>query len=127
MTARIEDSRQWGLHATVHFTAADIANGVQMALQPGAMLLGGDLAITTVFNGTTPVLTAVDSSGTPISIFGSVAATALGHTGIAAGAGTYYPQGGTVTFAVSGAPTQGEAVFDLRYVVVGRTNETYGN
>lgn len=127
MTARIEDSRQWGLHATVQFLAADIATNVVVYLPPGALLLGGDAVVTTVFNGTTPKLTATDNSGSPISFFGNVDAATAAHTGIAAGAGTYYPQGATVTIAVSGGATSGAALVDLRYVVVGRSNEAYGN
>lgn len=124
---RTEDSRQWSLASVVSFAATDIAEGVVIELQPGTVITGGNLVITTAFNGTTPTLTATDNSVTPISFFGAAAATAVGHTALAAGAGTYYPQGGTVTFAATGSPTAGAAIFELEYFIVGRTNEAYGN
>lgn len=122
MTDNIFRGRQYPLVAAIDFTAADnAAAGVVIKLPPGALLIGGAALVTTVFNGTTPALTATDSASN--SLFGSVAGGTAAQTDLVAG--HYYPLGTSVTVAVSGAPTTGEAFVNLSYVIVDRTNEVY--
>lgn len=122
MTDNIFRGRQYPLVAAIDFTAAaNAASGVVIKLPPGALLIGGDALVTTVFNGTTPAITAVDSASN--SLFGSVSGTAAAQTALVSG--HYYPLGTTITVAVSGSPTAGEAFINLSYVIMDRTNEVY--
>lgn len=122
MTDNIFRGRQYPLNAAIDFTAvANVADGVVIKLPPGALLVGGAALVTTVFNGTTPKLTATDSAAA--SLFGNVDATAAAQTALTTG--HYYPLGTTITVAVSGAPTAGEAFVNLSYVILDRTNEVY--
>lgn len=127
--------RQYTLNALLTYNTDDLAAaavGTQAAgtvvfyLPPGAYLLGGNLSVKTAFNGTTPVLTVKDNSASPVSIFGSVAGGTVANTPIAAGIGTYYPAGATITVATGGTSvTTGEALIHLSYIVLGRGNEVY--
>ena len=119
--------RQWTLEAVTDINLAEDATDLTFTvmLPPNAVLVGGQAIVSTAFNGTTPKLTAVDNSASPISIFGNVDATAVAVTPIAAGAGTLYPAGATVTVGVSGSPTAGRAIVRLSYLILGRANELY--
>jgi len=122
MTDNIFRGRQYPLVAAIDFTAADnAADGVVIKLPPGALLIGGAALVSTVFNGTTPALTAKDSANN--SLFGSVDATAAAETALVAG--RYYPLGTSITVAVSGGATTGEAFVNVSYAIVDRTNEVY--
>lgn len=126
MTAYNVD-RQWTLEALTEINLATDPTDTSFVVQlpPNALLVGGQAIVNTVFNGTTPKLTAIDNSASPISIFGNVDATAAAVTNIAAGAGHFYPAGAVITVGVSGAPTAGRAFVRLSYLILGRANELY--
>ena len=120
--------RQYPLHIVVDIDMsqpdADPANVINVP--PNAVLLRGSVNVLVAFNGTTPKLTAIDNSTSPISLFGNLDATAVAYTAaLVAGAGHEYPAGAVVNLGVSGTPTAGRAVVDLEYVVIGRANEVY--
>lgn len=120
--------RQYPLAVLADYGAGstDISQGFTIKLPPGSMLVSGAVNVATAFNGTTPALTVKDSSGTPVSLFGSVdAATVAVTDALVAGAGVYYPFGTTLTVAVSGGATAGLAYILLNYVQLGRENEVY--
>lgn len=119
--------RQWALQAltTIDLAVDPADTSVVVVLPPNSIIIDGTAIVTTAFNGTTPKLTAVDNSGSPISFFGTVDATVPGVTQIVGGQGHPYPSGGTVTISVSGSPTAGKTYVRLGYVVVDRANEIY--
>ncbi len=121
--------RQYTLNALFSFGTDQLAASPPTTvffLPPGAYLLGGNLGVKTTFNGTTPVITVKDNSGSPVSLFGSVAGGTAANTALAAGLGTYYPAGATLTVAMTGTTvTTGEALIHIQYIVLGRGNEVY--
>lgn len=121
--------RQWELRVLVDFGAGtnDLADNVLVKLPPNSMLTSGAVNVVTVFGGTAPKLTVKDSLSTPTSVFGNVAADAVGVTAaLTAGAGTFYPFGTTFTLNVAGGTvTAGLAYVTLGYIQVNRENEVY--
>lgn len=121
--------RQYSLQVLVDFGAGDndITDGVTVKLPPGSVLLSGSASVSTVFGGTSPKLTVKDSSATPVSVFGNVAADAVGNTAaLTTGAGTFYPFGTTFTIAVAGGTvTEGLSLVRLEYIQLNRENEVY--
>ena len=121
--------RQYSLDLMVDYGngANDIADGVKVVLPPNAVLVSGAVNVQTAFGGTSPVLTAVDSSVSPVSLFGNVSATAIAVTGaLTENADAFYPFGTTITITVTGGTvTAGLAYVRFSYIVFGRENEVY--
>lgn len=118
--------RQWTLETLTNIDLSVPTDSTfKVVLPPNAVVVSGQAIVLTAFNGTTPKLTAVDDSGSPISFFGNVDATAVAVTAIAAGSGHFYPVGANVTISLSGSPTAGHALVRLGYVIVDRANEIY--
>jgi len=121
--------RQYGLDILADYGAGtnDIADGVIINLPPNSLLVSGAVNVQTVFGGTSPKLTAVDNSATPLSLFGNVAADAVGITAaLTAGADVFYPFGATITIKVAGGTvTPGLALVRLSYLIKDRENEVY--
>lgn len=121
--------RQYALDVLVDFGAGanDVADGVTINLPPNSMLVSGAVNVTTVFGGTTPKLTVKDGAGTPVSLFGDVAADAVAITAaLVAGSGAVYPFGTKLTIAVAGGVvTAGLAYVRIEYIQLNRENEVY--
>lgn len=129
-TARKIVSRQYRMSVVVDFgaEATDFTYGATVKLPPNTLLLSGAVNVTTAFNGTTPALTVTDNAAAPVSLFGSVSASATGVTGaLAANAGHLYSTGAVLTVAVSGGATSGAALVILDVIQVGRENEVYAS
>jgi len=105
---------------------SDLGNTKQAAVEPGTIITGGGIDITTVFNGTTPTLTVTD--GTTV-FFNAKDATAAGYTAITTGLGKFYPNGGTISVSNGGTgTTSGQAFFIAQYVKgTGKINEIITN
>jgi hypothetical protein len=121
--------RQWELVAMVDYGSDvnDLTQSPVVSIPPGSYLTDGFVNVSTVFGGTTPKLTVLDNSGTPVSLFGNVAADAVAVTGaLVAGKGKFYPFGAKFTVLVAGGTvTAGLATVVLKYVTLGRENEVY--
>lgn len=121
--------RQYSLDVLLDYGtgANDIADGVIVNLPPNSVLLSGAVNVQTVFGGTSPKLTAVDSSVSPLSLFGNVAADAVAITSaLTAGTDVFYPFGTTITVKVAGGTvTAGLAYVRFSYIIFGRENEVY--
>lgn len=126
------NNRQYPKYTTAVITDSTTDN-VQIQLPPGAIVLSAaspGLVIVDAFAGTTPTITIVDNSGTPVNVI--AAASSLGTVAtiaLAAGmANKYYPAGAVLTISFGGTVTagSGKAIFCLGYLVENAENELYG-
>lgn len=110
------EDRQYPLsiYYPIGINPADATAGAVFYLPPGATITGGTLTVSTVGTGT---ITVVDNQASPVSIFGSVSATAAAST--AAVATPSYPNGATLTLSA----TNIVGTLRVEYVVAGRANE----
>ena len=121
MATKIID-RQWPLAAMAEVGAANVGagNGVNIVVPPGAALLRVMVLTTTLFDGTTPTLTAGDGTTT---FANAVDITSVGSETVA-NAPKYYPTGGTIAVTLAGtAVTSGKAFVIAEYLIAGRGNE----
>lgn len=129
--------RQEVIAATADFTFADVASGVYAAavdIPGGAIVVGGHLAITTIFNSaTTDQFSIGDKVGAAAAAGTTYAAQSADIT--APGAVAIVPTGkkytepstiGVVWTGAGAAPTAGVARLTVQYIVDGRANFTQG-
>jgi hypothetical protein len=125
-----EVARQYPLVAVIELTFADLAAGANLAAQlpPGAIVVGGEITVNTVFDSTTNTLSIGDAgSATRYASavnLKSAARTALTLTGYKV---TDANKDLLFTYAETGAAaTAGAATVVLNYVVAGRAHEVFG-
>ena len=117
--------RQYPLYAVATFGPNNGSDTDTISLPAGAIVIGGNVKVTAVGAAALKV-TVKDAAGTPISLFGSVAADALAGTPMpAAGLGMTYPAGTTLTVALSASDNAAAGNVTVGYVVAGRSNEVY--
>lgn len=130
MPIKTNFERQYVLSAFVDFTYADLAAGANVAIEVpgGAVVVGGDLAIDTVFDSTTNTL-AVGDGGSATRYLGATNVKATGRTAITP-TGYVYPATDTIdlTYALTGsASTTGAGRLRIDYIIRGRGNENQGD
>ncbi|MCP4210877.1 MAG: hypothetical protein GY764_05300 [Halieaceae bacterium] len=118
--------RQTTLQAVANFEFPDLTDAVAleiMDLPYGAILLSGNLVVTTTFNSATSDTVAVTGSATLAATdVTSAARTAL--TGVGAGVPLSAPGTVSVTWDGTGtAPTQGAGYVQLEYIIDNRATE----
>jgi hypothetical protein len=99
---------------------------IKIELPPGAILLSGGVLVITPFNATGAGLLDVGlEGGAANALLNDADIETAGFTAFSAGAGTYFPNGGAITF--TGVATTGATAGALRviaqYIVVDRGNE----
>lgn len=121
--------RQYPLRAKVPFTFADFVSGTIQAaidLPGGAIVTGGALVITTVFNsGTSDTLTVGDVGGTEDLFASAVDGQAAALTALTLNGGQYTvpTEIGVKWTGVSTAPTTGAGYLEVEYIIDERANE----
>lgn len=129
--------RQEVIAATADFSFADVASGVYAAavdLPPGAMVVGGGLAISTIFNSaTTDTFSIGDKEGTAAATATTYAATSADVTAATnipvVPTGKKYASAGSVGVVWTGtgaAPTAGVGRLTVQYIVDGRSAFSQG-
>ena len=113
--AAVRDGSYHPTHGTIHrkFTFRDVGAGeiVLGVLPAGAAVTGGQVWVTTIFNGTTPVIN-VGVAGTPALFASALALTAVVGLAfaanlLAAAVPTGSPRNIVATLTVTGASTAG--------------------
>ena len=129
--------RQEVIAATADFTFADIVSGVYQPavdVPAGAIVVGGHLAITTLFNSaTTDQFSIGDKVGSAAAVNTTYAALSADITAVGAvplvPMGKKYAEPSTVGIVWTGAgaaPTAGVARLTVQYIVDGRAAFTQG-
>lgn len=120
-------ARQYSRHAVADLSVSTAAT-TTIELPPGTLVLGGLYSVVTAATGTTPTLTMVDNSGSPVTFLSAVAIGAVADgTLAAAGVGLFYPAGATLSFTTGGTtPAGGRVLVDVEYLVVGTQHENFG-
>ena len=129
--------RQEVIVATADFTFADIVSGVYQSavdVPAGAIVVGGHLAITTLFNSaTTDQFSIGDKVGSAAAVNTTYAALSADITAVGAvplvPMGKKYAEPSTVGIVWTGAgaaPTAGVARLTVQYIVDGRAAFTQG-
>ncbi len=120
-------ARQYSRHALADLSVSTAAT-TTIVLPPKTLVLGGIYSVVTGATGTSPTLTMVDNSGSPVTYLSAVAISAVADgTLAAAGVGLYYPAGATLSFSTGGTtPAGGRVLVALEYLVVDTQHENYG-
>lgn len=108
---------------------ATLASTTTMKLPPGSLLVGGGYRVVGAATGTSPTLSMVDDLSSPNTLLSAVAIGVADVGGLlaTAEASNYYPSGCTLSFTTGGTtPAVGDVLVFVKYVVVGRCSEIYG-
>jgi len=137
MTITKNSGRQDPIAATADFTFADLTSGAYadaVDVPPGAIVVGGHLAITTIFNsGTDDKFSIGDKVGSAAATAATYAAQSADIT--AAGAVPIVPTGkkysepstvGIVWTGTGAAPSAGAGRLTVLYIVDGRAAFSHG-
>lgn len=137
MTISKNSGRQEVIAATADFTFADLTSGAYadaVDVPPGAIVVGGHLAITTIFNsGTDDKFSIGDKVGSAAATAATYAAQSADIT--APGAVAIVPTGkkyaepstvGVVWTGTGAAPTAGAGRLTVLYIVDGRAAFSHG-
>ncbi len=121
-------SRQYSRHVLADLSVTTAAT-TTIELPPNSLVLGGLYSVVTAATGTTPTLTMVDNSGSPVTYLSAVAIGAVADGVIAAaGVGLFYPAGAIFTFTTGGTtPAGGRVLVDLEYVTTLTEHERFGS
>lgn len=119
--------RQYELVAMADISVETAAT-TTIDLPPGAMVTGGNYNVYTVATGTTPTLSMVDDLGSPNTYLSAIdIATVANGVLAAAEVGNFYPSGATLSFTTGGTtPAAGRILVAVKYIVLGRGNENFG-
>jgi hypothetical protein len=119
--------RQYELVALADITTVT-ALTTTIDLPVNAMVTGMNYCVYTAAGGTSPTLTMVDDLGSPNTYLSAVAIGAVANgVGAAAEIGNFYPSGATLSFTVGGtSPTGGRVLVAVKYVILNRGNENFG-
>lgn len=119
--------RQYELVAMADLSVTTAAT-TTIDLPAGAMVTGLNYCVYTAAGGTSPTLTMVDDLGSPNTYLSAVAIGAVANgTGASAEIGNFYPSGTTLSFSTGGtSPTGGRILVALKYVILNRGNENFG-
>jgi hypothetical protein len=120
--------RQYPLVASQRFTYADVVDGVAadaIQLPGGARVTGGGVTVVTPFNSATSDVLDVGDAGSGNRYTDNANIAVAGYTALVpTGKITTAPERVTVMWDGTGAaPTQGEVVVDVEYVMTGRAQE----
>lgn len=121
-------SRQYSRHALADLSVST-APTTTIELPPNSLVLGGLYSVVTAATGTTPTLTMVDNSGSPVTFLSAVAIGAVADGVVAAaGVGLFYPAGATLSFSTGGTtPAGGRVLVDVEYITTLTEHERFGS